>query len=330
MESKIRKEEFDVLKAIGMLSIIAGHLGINIVSNIVYVFHVPLFFLVSGYFFKPREVLFTKKHKNLLKVYFFTSFLILIIKILIAFLSKTQTVWSVTEEGLFAILYVSGNINNQILGYAIPCVGAIWFLLALFWADIIYFEICKYVNNELYKFIITCFLFLIGVFTSSQWLPFSLQSGLVGVFFFFLGDEFKKSGISYSSSNRFLVIAIILSLLGLWVSFKYGRLSCSTGKFPCLFVNVIGACGATYILLYFSNRISQYKVTKYLSFYGHSTIIILSFHLMELELFPWTSFLSMIPNHIVGILAEFCLKVFWSVLGVYIVNKVKILKRIYV
>ncbi len=329
MESKIRKEEFDILKAIGMLSIIIGHMGMTSISNIVYTFHVPLFFLVSGYFFKSRKELFTKRHKILLKVYLFTSVFISAIKILIAFMINNQSILTVIENEIISIAYGSGNINNQILGYTIPCVGAIWFLLALFWTDIIYFVICRYINNELYKLIITGFLFLIGVFTQSQWLPFSIQSGLIGAFFFCLGDEFKKSGIKYSTPNRFVFIAIMMALLGLWGSFKYGHLSCSTGEFPCIFVNVLGACGLTYLLLYFSRKISKYRIAKFVSFYGQNTIVILSFHLMELELFPWTSFLSIFPNRILGRLVQIFLKVVWSVFGIYIVKKFTILRSIY-
>lgn len=329
MELKKRKEEFDILKAIGMLSIIIGHLGITSISNIAYVFHVPLFFLVSGYFFKSRQKLFTKRHTVLLKVYLFTAVLILAIKILIAIMINTQSVLNVIEKGFVAILYGSGNFNNQIFGYAIPCVGAIWFLLALFWTDIIYFEICRHIDNKFYKFLITFFLFLIGIFTSSQWLPFSIQSGLIGVFFVYLGDEFKESGIKYSTPNRFIFISIIMSLLGLWGSFRYGHLSCSTGEFPCVFVNVLGACSTTYLLLYFSRKISKYKIAKYVSFYGQNTIIVLSFHLMELELVPWTFFMSIFPNHILGRLVQIFLKIVWSILGIYIVKKFAMLKYIY-
>lgn len=44
----------DALKGIGILSVIAGHVFSGPVKDIVYAFHMPLFFLVSGYLFKPH------------------------------------------------------------------------------------------------------------------------------------------------------------------------------------------------------------------------------------------------------------------------------------
>ena len=42
----------DIAKGIGMLCIIAGHLGRPGINHVVFTFHVPLFFLIGGYFFR--------------------------------------------------------------------------------------------------------------------------------------------------------------------------------------------------------------------------------------------------------------------------------------
>ena len=48
-----RNITFDIIKAIGILLVIIGHLADNfkIFIGIIYIFHMPLFFIVSGYFF---------------------------------------------------------------------------------------------------------------------------------------------------------------------------------------------------------------------------------------------------------------------------------------
>lgn len=48
----------DIAKGIGIVLMIIGHCGIDnhpYIKNIIYCFHMPLFFIISGYFFKVRE-----------------------------------------------------------------------------------------------------------------------------------------------------------------------------------------------------------------------------------------------------------------------------------
>lgn len=49
-EQKSRLLEFDIAKGIAILCVILGHLGIKEIDRVVFVFHMPLFFLISGYF----------------------------------------------------------------------------------------------------------------------------------------------------------------------------------------------------------------------------------------------------------------------------------------
>lgn len=42
----------DIAKGYGILSIMAGHVGIGKAGLLLYSFHVPLFFFLSGYVFK--------------------------------------------------------------------------------------------------------------------------------------------------------------------------------------------------------------------------------------------------------------------------------------
>ena len=45
-----RLDYFDMARGLGMLSIIIGHMGSSVVSDFVFTYHVPLFFLISGFF----------------------------------------------------------------------------------------------------------------------------------------------------------------------------------------------------------------------------------------------------------------------------------------
>lgn len=53
MGKKKRIEEIDILKALGIICMVAGHSGVPIV-HFIYLFHIAIFFMASGYFFKDQ------------------------------------------------------------------------------------------------------------------------------------------------------------------------------------------------------------------------------------------------------------------------------------
>ena len=73
-----RKEWIDVMKGIGILSVVAGHIFTGFFHQIIFLFHMPLFFFLGGYLFRKRDNLweyFWTKVKHLLVPY--SVFLIL-------------------------------------------------------------------------------------------------------------------------------------------------------------------------------------------------------------------------------------------------------------
>lgn len=51
-----RIDYLDIAKGIGILSVIIGHtFDVQYLSNFLYSFHMPLFFVLSGYFFKEKD-----------------------------------------------------------------------------------------------------------------------------------------------------------------------------------------------------------------------------------------------------------------------------------
>lgn len=59
MEIKIRENWIDFLKGIAILCVIAGHSNLSAeATNIIYMFHMPIFFIISGYlsYLRPRRI----------------------------------------------------------------------------------------------------------------------------------------------------------------------------------------------------------------------------------------------------------------------------------
>lgn len=71
---------FDILKGVGILLVILGHIQIPyMLKTVIYSFHMPLFFFVSGCFFRPislREFLNKKTRQLLIPWAFFAFFVV--------------------------------------------------------------------------------------------------------------------------------------------------------------------------------------------------------------------------------------------------------------
>lgn len=152
-----RVENIDVLKGIGILFMVLGHMHFSKTFNhYVYAFHMPLFFLISGYLYKKPALLkqaIWRKAKSLLIPYF--SFGIGYWILWVALHGKEA-------ENLFAPL--RELLFNGIDGLMYE--SALWFLPTLFVAYISFALIDKKITGFAYKTVIVFLLSFVGCITT--------------------------------------------------------------------------------------------------------------------------------------------------------------------
>ena len=52
----MRNVTFDIMKGLGIICMILGHIPIGgITQQVIYSFHMPMFFFISGYFFSRKK-----------------------------------------------------------------------------------------------------------------------------------------------------------------------------------------------------------------------------------------------------------------------------------
>ena len=130
-----RIEYIDIAKGVGILLVVFGHIvwGGNyempyaqVISNSIYSFHMPLFFIISGLCIKDSKILEKKTIRKMVKVYL-----------------VPYAIWTVIYLLLFqGISIVKGqgsiiNLENVVFDHDISICGVapLWFLLALFIAE---------------------------------------------------------------------------------------------------------------------------------------------------------------------------------------------------
>lgn len=323
---------FDMAKGIGILCVIAGHMSAPSVCALVFTFHMPLFFLISGYFVSERMEL--KQYcyvrtKQLMLPYFFTGFLYTILMIPWDILYSIPEnipwdIWNMASRTLYGA--GSDGVN---LPSGISAIGAIWFLPALLCALII----VRYAISVKYGFVLIFISAIISYISSKYiWLPLSIQAGGVAVIFVYIGYLVKQKGVLKGKINLPLFFAGIIVLIA---EYEYGiSVSVARNYYAYGLVSIVGAVLICYTILSISRMLEKNRVLKrILCFYGENSLIILCFHLVEMGYFPWYKVYEMLSYIPVSLRISHVLvwisKVLFCTVCVKCVFKSELLKKIF-
>ena len=190
-----RIEYLDIFRAFGIILMIMGHIKFgSYFDKWIHAFHMPMFFFVSGWFFKTKESIGTqiaKKVRSLLLPYvFWEIFLWAILMIFVSEYRSLQTLQYIFTENTYKI-----PIENGTFGIS-PIPGAMWFLTALFFVELIYILLdwvlgCNWKLHVAVIFI-SCTGMLVPTLMTFR-LPLALDSAFVGIGLFHIARMTKGS-----------------------------------------------------------------------------------------------------------------------------------------
>ena len=204
-EIKHRIEFIDVAKALAIIAVIAGHTairflglgtGAQFIFALAFTFHLPVFFVTSGYFLHvDRRYDLAKEVRALIIPYAVSSILIIafmcVSNLCLHDMGSTKQLF---KDWLSASVYGAGDIPSvELAVWPLHVrIGGTWFLLALFWARMIAVKLSKTKRPILLS--IPCF--FLGLLSAHVvFLPFDIQSGLCAVPFVMLGTYANKRGL---------------------------------------------------------------------------------------------------------------------------------------
>ena len=181
MTAKPRDRTVDIAKGLAIIIMIMGHAMIGVedydrIFSIWYhAWHMPIFYVFSGYFFSGKDsdpqTYILRKTKQLL-VPFFCWGMIHILYNLINHLDINE-MRSAVIVGLFI----------KPTEVAIADGAAIWFLASLFWMNIVFFILIKILNNSVLLYVISFCIGICGMVAVQHGinLPLGIDASLVGI-----------------------------------------------------------------------------------------------------------------------------------------------------
>ena len=316
-----RIEYIDVTKGLGMLLIIWGHCGSwGIISNAMYIinlFHIPLFFFLSGLFLHSnknfKDFILPKIHR-LIKPYYFYGILALILFIIIT--------------------PVIPNLNTQLFHYCLGMrmhsyifTGALWFLTSLFSALCISYCILRFSNKIKLTFcILFCFLsWLLCI--NKMILPFNIDISLYMIPFIILGSIFKQR-LNDDSMFKFKYIAIafffIFITCSIMLLFKVRAVNFYGGTLGIMPLTFLSGISGIYICIYIAKLIARDRklanVKHALIFIGKNSITFFIIH-QQFIIHPMNHYKILINTPIIDGLIRYLLIILLCYLGTAFINK---------
>lgn len=235
MIEKERDSNIDALKGLGIVLMIIGHVNTPI-RDIIFSFHMPLFFFVSGFLYKDRSIgeILKRNFKKILIPYFTTCFFIWLVMIVFA----QRWMWGIS------ILFANGS--KPVYNYVGYYVGPLWFLMCYFMSVIGFHYLIKF-QSKLIQISIICTMWIGAYFYNSQFglLPFDILNAIPATLCMLLGYNLRDENI------RKVVLSPTFVMLGscVWIiCMLWGQLSMASFIYKLSILQVIGAMYGTYVV----------------------------------------------------------------------------------
>ena len=292
---KKRIAAYDIARGIAMLAVIVGHTNTQgmpaTIVDFCYSFDMPLFFIISGYFCRPDARLdrgyVLKNARALLLPYALTCVILLALMAIrgVFFLDEGDTLPALLGRWTVACLYGSGgmipNMPEGIIG-----VGAIWYLLALFWAKLL----LTAANRSPYTPAIVLGLFVFGYVSGNViWLPWSVQPACCAVLFMWIGQKVREKNLLGRGVVSPLIWMVAL-FVWLWCGAFYGHLYMVQNAYDDgVLIDLVGGVCGSLCVLKGSELLEAHlpALARPLEKFGTITLGVFCMHLVEMDAFPW-------------------------------------------
>lgn len=250
MKKNGRMEVIDIAKGLGILFVVWSHAK-GPFKDYMYQFHMPLFFLISGFLFNSKNTpaqFFVKKIKSLYIPFVFWNLCSLLITTGLH-IQEYSDIHLLKK--IFKILFTLDKDGKFM--------GATWFLGALFLVSVIYKMIDYYMPPVQGKSIFLVVLFgCVAVTGFSINFPYLLSRTLVLSLYFAIGRavrEYKEGLCQYNSGIIVCFSAILFAVIG-----HYNTINMANNTYTYPFLFAIGALLASYVVVYFSGILQKRTV----------------------------------------------------------------------
>jgi fucose 4-O-acetylase-like acetyltransferase len=280
----------DIAKGLGILVIVLAHNDLAgyhpTLHKFIYAFHIPLFFFLSGMFFRPERAFgetVKRRFNTLMKPYFFALFIIYLGEA--AFSNMT---FPVIAGRIAKAMYATGKYIDWVQLWFIPHL----FAVALF-AWIAWRFVFGRLKMDWLRWTLMFAMLAAGVWIMPYFwpftapilggeyfgLPFSLDLVFASGFFFLAGYEVNQRPLENFFGSPLVLLLTFGALLAL-VLFLPPELDFNTRTYPSLWINTAEALLGIAMILSLARNLEKWseRAANVFRYFGRISLVILIFH----------------------------------------------------
>lgn len=223
-----RENWLDIAKGLGIIAVVVGHSGNEIAHHFIFWFHMPLFFIISGYLYNGKD------NKEELKSWTIKRFYAL----LIPYASFAALISMLTLTFNFSVIEFIKQLTKTLYGgeFLVGDFGVFWFITCLFLTQIVFSFIEFHIKNKKIQLsIIISFYFLAHLIAEIPVLknlktPWNFDIVFIAIVYYaigFYGKKYlkniilKKYTLLLSAFLAFIVVVIeLITVSNLYIDLK--------------------------------------------------------------------------------------------------------------
>lgn len=276
----MRLKWVDALRGFAIILMVIGHYNIPLLaSKYIYSFHIPLFFFISGYVFRPEK--YTGKYN-----YFIKQKLVQLIVPYICFILLSGICFMVLDAiyqpEITNVLFMKKSLYWNLLSilYAVGpnllIANQLWFLPCLFITELIFLVlISRYSPKSIQMVVILVSLAIISLLYSNiigYRLPWSIEISLIASGFFYIGFAHKLKKDIQINDN----IIVLLFLIHI-ITFSIQKIDMNTLRYGNILIFYVASISGILTYFYMFKKLEKSTILQY---YGVNTIIVLGTHIL--------------------------------------------------
>lgn len=280
----------DAAKALGIFLVFWGHILYGgssvggIINKTIYSFHMPMYFILSGYVIKPDSSSLTDYIKKKFKRILLPAIILYVSTLPLYFYFLDYTTATI-KSLLFRIFYITGSC-----AYNDP----IWFFICMFQVLLIAKQM-KMPDAGIKKLVILIIVFLSLSFLAyyTKWKPFCLfgiNKCFLAVFFMGIGMLLRKLKVEKYLKILGVVLLPIWIISGTFLNSKVSMYDMNLGN---LGLFIISGISGSIVFFSLSNFFNNNMIIKQ---YAQWIIFIICSHYVLVTLFEWVSARLSIDN----------------------------------
>jgi len=274
------------LKTFGIIAVILGHMN-NPFNEFIFSWHMPLFFMLAGFFIKINaslKELIIKDWERLMIPYFIFAALAIVVETLKRWALHRESLNYINELKNIVIWMDMEHLSNS---YAF----VLWFLPALFLAKLMFYIVKKYIKNVFFQ----CGIFVLLFWLSfNVQLPFALSNAMNSILWIFIGSVLfhvvsQDVQIRASKLNFKLMLFLpFIFMLGIYVYSGVPSLNMASLSYEHVIFNFLWAVSFVLLMIcFFKGLDNRNLMGRFFDVWGSSTMLLFIFH-------PYTNNISSI------------------------------------